>query len=205
MQKGLLSYLHNTFSNGRKRNLLFLFLPVIFCFNNLIGQNIIDTTAIKAQLEVILERDQKTRKGTDSVAFVHFIDSTNLVQVESLIAKYGWLGQSFVGARGNQTIFLVIQHADLVTQEKYLPMLQKSVEEGESRPWDLALLQDRILMRQGKKQIYGSQVVFNETGGQEFYPIEDEKNVNIRREKVGLMPLEEYAKHFGIEYKLPKE
>lgn len=188
-----------------QRNVLLVMLPVIFFSGNLFGQNTIDTTAIKKQLEVILERDQKTRKGIDSVAFVHFIDSSNLVQVESLIAKYGWLGQSFVGARGNQTIFLVIQHADLAIQEKYLPLLQKSVEEGESRPWDLALLQDRILMRQGKKQIYGSQVIYNESGEQVFYPIEDEKNVNIRREKVGLMPLEEYAKHFGIEYVLPTE
>jgi hypothetical protein len=58
-------------------------------------------------------------------------------------------------------------------------------------------------MRKGEKQIYGSQVVFSKTGEQEFYPIEDEKNVNIRREKVGLPPIEEYAKYFSIKYKLP--
>lgn len=83
--------------------------------------------------------------------------------------------------------------------------MQKSLEEGESRPSDFALLQDRVLMGQGKKQIYGSQVVFNKRGEQEFYPIEDEKNVNNRREKAGLQPIEEYAKYFSIEYKLPTE
>ena len=57
-------------------------------------------------------------------------------------------------------------------------------------------------MRQGKNQIYGSQVVNSKTGELVFYPIEDEKNVNIRRAKVGLQPIEEYAKYFGIEYKL---
>jgi hypothetical protein len=92
----------------------------------------------------------------------------------------------------------------LPVQEKYLPLMQKSVEEGESESNDLALLQDRVLMRQGKKQIYGSQVILNKSGGQEFYPIEDEKNVNVRRKKVGLQPLEEYAKFFGIDYKLPE-
>jgi hypothetical protein len=71
---------------------------------------------------------------------------------------------------------------------------------------DLALLQDRILMRQGKKQLFGSQVVFNkDTGAPEFYPIEDEKNVNARRTKIGMEPLEEYAAHFGMDYKLPGE
>jgi hypothetical protein len=186
------------------KKVLFFFLVLAFA-GNLVAQTIIDTTSIKTELNLILDRDQKTRTGKDSVAFVNYIDSCNLVQVEALIAKYGGLGKSFVGVRGNQTVFLVIQHAGIATQEKYLPVMQKSVDEGESSAGDFALLQDRVLMRQGKKQIYGSQVVFNKTGGQEFFAIEDEKNVNIRRVKAGLQPLEEYAKYFGIDYKLPKE
>lgn len=185
--------------------ILLIFTVTIACFGHSFSQSGADTIAIIKQLEAIRDRDQKTRKGIDSASYMKFIDSTNLVQVELLIEKYGWLGKSFVGARGNNTIFLVIQHSDLSTQEKYLPLLQKSVDDGESQPSDFALLKDRVLMRQGHKQIYGSQVVFNETGGQEFYPIEDEKNVNIRREKVGLQPIEEYAKLFGIEYKLPTQ
>jgi hypothetical protein len=184
------------------RNKLF-FLLLLTCGQRLFAQTTIDTAAIKSELNAILDRDQKTRTGSDSAAFMHYIDSCNLVQVEKLIAKYGWLGKSFVGGRGNQAVFLVIQHAGLATQEKYLPIMQKSVDAGESRASDIALLQDRILMRQGKKQIYGSQVVFNKAGAPEFYPIEDEKNVNVRRAKVGLLPIEEYAKYFGIDYKLP--
>ncbi|HMT27896.1 MAG TPA: hypothetical protein PKD91_01320 [Bacteroidia bacterium] len=177
--------------------LLFLFL------NTLCAQSQTDTAAIKQQLEAILERDQKTRTGKDSAAYMQFIDSTNLIQVEALIAKYGWMGRSFVGDRGNSALFMVIQHSDLETQLKYFPLLQQSVAIGESRPSNLALMQDRILMRQGKPQIYGSQVVFNEAGEQVFYQIEDEKNVNVRRAKMGMQPLEEYAKLFGIEYQLP--
>lgn len=182
---------------------LLLFLFLLSGLQSL-AQTTIDTTAIKSDLNGILDRDQKTRTGKDSAAFVNYIDSCNLVQVEKLIATYGWPGKSFVGARGNQTVFLVIQHAGLATQEKYLPLMRESVNRGESSASDFALLQDRVLMRQGKKQIYGSQVVFNKTGGQEFYPIEDEKNVNERRAKVGLQPLEEYAKYFGIDYKTQK-
>jgi hypothetical protein len=169
------------------------------------AQTRIDTSAIKNELNAILDRDQKTRAHGDSAKFMNYIDSCNLVQVEAMIKKYGWPGKSFVGARGNNTVFLVIQHADIKTQEKYFPMMQQSVADSESRPCDMALLQDRILMRQGKKQIYGSQIVLNNTGGEDIYPIEDEKNVNIRRQKAGLEPIEEYAKYFGIEYKLPKE
>ncbi len=164
-----------------------------------------DLKAIKKELKAIYERDQKTRAHGDSAKFMHYIDSCNQVQITTLIEKYGWMGKSLVGEGYNQAFFLVIQHADLATQKKYFPLFQQSVEEGESKASDMAMMQDRILMREGKKQIYGSQVVFNKTGGQEFYPIEDEKNVNIRRKKVGLQPIEDYAKYFGIDYKLPTQ
>lgn len=181
-----------------------LLLLLFICTQPAFAQTPFDTTAAKAELKAIYERDQKTRKSSDSTAFVNYIDSCNLVQVKALIAKYGWMGKSLIG-KYNQVLFLVIQHADLATQEKYFPMLQESIDKGESSATDAAMLEDRILMRQGKKQIYGSQVVFNKTGGQEFHPIEDEKNVNLRRAKVGLQPIEEYAKYFGIDYKLPTE
>lgn len=168
-------------------------------------KNNADLPAIKKDLNAIFDRDQKTRAHGDSAQFVHYIDSSNLVQVEHLISKFGWPGKSLLGGRGNYTVFLVIQHADSAIQEKQLPMLEQSVSDSESRPVDLAYLQDRVLMRRGEKQIYGSQVILNKTGGQEFYPIADEKNVNIRRAKIGLGPMEEYAKYFGIDYRLPKQ
>jgi len=163
----------------------------------------LDAYSVKKQLQLIHERDQKTRRGTDSVPYIDFIDSTNRIFIEKLISKYGWLNKSFVGDEGNRTCFLVIQHADLATQEKYLPLMQASVELGESATYDLALLQDRVLMRQGKKQIYGSQVVRDESNGQwKFYPIENESYVNVRRAAVGLRPIEEDAAYFGIDYKV---
>jgi hypothetical protein len=181
-----------------------LLLLFLFSGRQVFAQAAFDTSAIKAELKAIYERDQKTRTSPDSAAFMSYIDSCNQVQVKALIVKYGWMGKSLIG-NYNQVLFLVIQHADLATQEKYFPLLKESVDQGESSPADAAMLEDRILMRQSKKQIYGSQVVFNKTGGQEFYPIEDEKNVNLRRAKAGLQPIEEYAKYFGIDYKLSNE
>jgi hypothetical protein len=164
----------------------------------------VDTTAIKVQLEHIRERDQKTRTGLDSVDHVQQIDSSNLLQLEKIVAQYGWPGISFVGARGNNTAFLVIQHAELTTQLAYFPMIQQSVNDGESNPADLAMLEDRICMRQGKPQKYGSQVVSDPaTGGWKFWEIADEAHVNERRAAVGLMPIETYATYFGITYTSP--
>lgn len=150
----------------------------------------IDTAGIIRTLSLIQDRDQKTRARGDSSSYMEFIDSTNLVVVCALIDKYGWPGKSFVGARGNGTVFLVIQHSNLAVQEKYLPLMMQSVADSQSRLCDLALLQDRVLMGQGKKQIYGSQVVqHRQTGAVMFYPIEDEAHVNERRAKAGLSTL----------------
>ncbi len=183
--------------------IVLLFICVILA-NPLFSQSRTDTAAVKKQLAWIYDRDQKTRTKNDSVQFMQLIDSFNLIQVEAIIAQYGWPGKDFVGNKGNMAVFLVIQHSNLITQEKYLPMLMKSVADSQSRACDLALMQDRVLMWQGKKQLYGSQIVRNKTtGAWELYPIEDEKNVNARRKSMGLEPIEDYAKYFGIDYKAP--
>ena len=131
-------------------------------------------------------------------------DSINLSKVKKIIDTYGWPGPDEVGKQGAQTIFLVIQHADSLTQSRYLPVMQEAVKKGKAQPEALALLEDRVLTNQGREQIYGSQIKSNEKGKYEFYPIKDETNVNKRRASVGLEPLEEYAKRFDINYVLPK-
>jgi Family of unknown function (DUF6624) len=112
-------------------------------------------------------------------------DSSSLVYVEKVISGHGWLGKSTIGESANTTLFLTVQHSDLETIEKYFPLLQKSAESKESRKSDMAKMKDRILVLTGEKQVYGTQ--FHMVNGKsERYPIEDEKNLNKRRRKVGL-------------------
>lgn len=133
----------------------------------------------------------------------HQTDSVCLVRVEKIITEHGWPKRSMVGRTGAASTFLVIQHAPLETQERYFPMLEAAVAEGEARAADLALMTDRILMQKDLPQRYGSQVRSNpETGENEFFSIEDPANVNARRDSVGLRPIEEYAKRFGIEWEV---
>jgi len=126
-------------------------------------------------------------------------DSINLIKVKNIIDANGWLGTDVIGEKGNQTLFLVIQHADQKTQEKYLPTMRDAVKKGNARASALALLEDRVALGQGKKQIYGSQILTDyESGKNKIAPIEDSINVNKRRAQVGLEPLEEYVKQWGI-------
>ena len=129
-------------------------------------------------------------------------DDINLVKVKTIIDTYGWLGTDVIGKRGAMTLFLVVQHSDLTTQEKYLPLMKEAVKNKKANPADLALLIDRVEVGNKRPQIYGSQINAS-SGICTIEPIIDEINVNKRRKAVGLEPLEEYAKHWNITYQLP--
>lgn len=62
-----------------------------------------------------------------------------MVKVKNIIDKYGWLGPEEVSDRGAQTIFLVIQHADSLTQTTYLPKMREAVKNGKARPSKFAV------------------------------------------------------------------
>ena len=133
------------------------------------------------------------------------IDKRNMARLEEIIRQHGWPGRSLVGEEAANAGFLVLQHADLTLQKKYFPLVKEGASKGEVSPADAAMLEDRILMGEGKKQIYGSAVQTGpQTGGKlALHPIEDEEHVDERRAAVGLMPLVEYLREFGLEYKRP--
>ena len=155
------------------------------------------------------EAEKRFGKGSDELKYFWEVvgqqDSINELAVIDIIEKRGWPATSLVGDKANRTVWLVIQHAEVEVQEKYLPLLKASVAEGESSGSNLALLEDRILMYRDKPQIYGSQVRSNsDTGKLEVYEIADPEYVNQRRAEVGLGPLESYLARFGIEWSVPQ-
>ncbi|HUR40463.1 MAG TPA: DUF6624 domain-containing protein [Verrucomicrobiae bacterium] len=172
----------------------------------------------KAQLESMYDSDQAYRtqmqeviaaEGVSSMSFYvlwakqAFNDWSNVRKLDRLIDERGWPSRSVVGEKGATAAFLVIQHASLDRQKKYQPLLQAAAAKGEAPADQLALLEDRILMREGRKQKYGSQLQMNDQDAWEFYPIENEPGVDERRKAVGLPPLADYAKELGVAYHAP--
>jgi len=128
-------------------------------------------------------------------------DSINLIKVKALLDKYGWLGSDVIGGQGNSTLFLVIQHSNQATQEKYLPMMREAVKNGKAEGKSLALLEDRVALGQGKKQIYGSQIGRNpKTKLYYVLPLLDPETVDRRRAEVGLQPLAEYVTYWQMKW-----
>jgi hypothetical protein len=95
---------------------------------------------------------------------------------------------------------LVIQHANLKTQEKHLPTIREAVTKGNASPASLAMLEDRVAVRKGELQLYGSQIS-RDLDTQKFfvYPLLDPENMDERRQKAGLTEtLAAYVAKYGI-------
>jgi|SRR5450432_555962 hypothetical protein len=79
------------------------------------------------------------------------------------------------------------------TQEKYLPLMRNAVKNGKAKARNLALLEDRVALREGKKQIYGTQVIQKVKTNEYFVlPLDDPYNVDLKRAEAGLQPLSVY-------------
>ncbi len=139
-------------------------------------------------------------KEMDSLGKIMVLkDSLNLIKIVKILDEKGWVGTDKVGQQANQTLFLVIQHSDLKVQQKYLPMMREAVKKGNANASSLALLEDRVALREGRKQIYGSQIGTNPiTKKQYVLPLEDPDNVDKRRFEVGLDSLADYVSYWNI-------
>ena len=153
------------------------------------------------------DSEKLAKKWKQAVERQNDLDGKNRQRLDEIVKQHGWPKKSVFGEEASGVAFLIVQHAELDYQKKYLPLIKEAVTQKEARRSDLAMLEDRILTREGKKQVYGTQLRLNQTTQRmELYPIEDEENVDSRRAAAGLEPLAEYLKRaFGIDYAPPKK
>lgn len=176
------------------------------------GQEAAPTASIRAELEAMLETDQSHRREVIELEKKHgrnsaevkeawskqsAIDAQNIRRLEEIIAQHGWPGRTQFGDKAATAAFLILQHSDLSYQKKYLSLARDAAAKGEMRGSSLALLEDRVRLREGQKQIYGSQVTRNSADEWEPLPLEDEEKVDALRARVGLGPISEYLQGFA--------
>ncbi len=132
------------------------------------------------------------------------IDSTNQVTIISIqvtiisiIEKCGGFpSKSQLSIPRLNTIWLLFQHADPSVRVYYYDAMLEAAKKGDLDMSKIALMQDRIMVGQQAKQIFGSQ-----TASGDLYPLEDPHNVNKRRKEYGMEPIEEFVKKLGIDFK----
>ena len=122
------------------------------------------------------------------------IDSSLTSRLRRIVAERGWPARTRVGAEAANAAFLIVQHSPSdAFQREMLPLLETAAAAGEASAADVAMLTDRVRTHEGRSQLYGTQFRIVD-GALEPYPIEDADSLDVRRARVGLMPMAEYVK-----------
>jgi hypothetical protein len=122
---------------------------------------------------------------------VHHKNATRLF---AIIEQYGWPGRSIVGEDGAEAAWRIVQHSigNPDRQRHALKLLKEAAAKTETPLWQVAILEDRIRMLEGRPQKYGTRFDWDENGEMSPYPaIADPEQVDERRRAVGLGPLAE--------------
>ncbi len=130
---------------------------------------------------------------------------THFTELEKMLEANGWISSKKYGSEVSGQALSILKKAPAEKLEKHLDMVINAYEKGEANSVDVAFIHDKVLMHKGQEQLYGTQIAFNpDKGINDVYPIKDETNVNERRKKMGLEPLEDALKKLGIKYELPQ-
>jgi hypothetical protein len=184
--------------------ILFATLAALLLAAPLAAQTPADSAAIDALRRELLEMgrlDQEVREGfspervqdTAYMRRMSSVDSAHTARIREILRVHGWPRISRVGPEAAGAAFLLVQHtADNELQRQALALME-AAPRGEVALPDLALLTDRVRVRQGLPQLYGSQ--FSAVDGRWIAdPIEDVARLDERRASMGLPPMADYVR-----------
>ncbi|MFB8242853.1 DUF6624 domain-containing protein [Kitasatospora purpeofusca] len=119
-------------------------------------------------------------------------------RLSEIMDAHGWPSAELVGEDAARAAWLIAQHADrqIDVQRRALRLMEQAVAGGTASPRDLAFLRDRMLVNEGQKQIYGTQIAGVKDGSPIPWPCEDPERMDERREEVGIPPFAEYVARF---------
>lgn len=146
-------------------------------------------------LSDVYKSDQKIRRENALIKYAKE-DHRNQELVISIIEKCGMPTLNEVTQEQMDAIWLGLQHnVQKKYRIKYFPLIEKAVKNGDLSKEQYALMKDRMLMDEGEPQIFGTQIKKGK-----LYDLESPETVNLRRQEMGLEPIEEYLENYGISY-----
>lgn len=177
----------------------------------------ISNEKLRGELLKMRDVDQKARedcgKGNADaqmkcyVEIAEKIDKPNTKRLEEIYAQNGFPTAKTVGKDGVDAFMLILQHApDETLRLKLLKPIEKAFKRKEISANEYTNYVDRLLVRQGKLQIYGSNFEMKD-GKLVMSEVKDLKNLDKIRLKVGLPTIKEYAemlqKAYNLEVEIP--
>lgn len=162
-------------------------------------------------LRAVRERDQKlrldlmdyyARGSVDSVLWcsgqIEEADAENQRTVFGILDAEGW--PEGLSDEANSAIFLVIDHAEVEEQKRYYGDVVRAARRGYIGRSSQVTLRDRILMYEGKRQVYGTQTVSFARGDSTVcyvWPVVRSRSIDRRRSRVNLPAMDRYVELVG--------
>lgn len=152
----------------------------------------------------LLEMNRRVNDGEYSAALVDSlvaagaemerIDRENMRLVASLLRDGLPEG---LAAESYDAVWLIIDHASLKEQKKFLPLLREAAGRGVISAYKLATLEDRVAMYEERPQRCGTQSYQTNVGGETViyvWPVEHPEQLDSLREAIGTCPMAEYVR-----------
>lgn len=117
----------------------------------------------------------------------------NVERLNAIFDSAGWPG----GWAADWLLYHAIWSPNVM--RRGLGLLRAAERRKEVDPLDVALLEDRILMLEGRPQQYGTQLEWDDDGVLKPLPIADAADIDVRRGAVGLGPLADEVERIRVE------
>lgn len=118
--------------------------------------------------------------------------------LERILTQHGWPTAAKVGPQAARGAWLVAQHADtqIHVQRLAVQLMRAAVADGEAAPRDLAFLEDRLAVNEGRFQNYGTQIADVVNGQPIPWPCTEPDRLDERRAQVGIESFAENAARY---------
>jgi hypothetical protein len=147
------------------------------------------------------DQDMRTKVISGEAEWDSSVDEASQARLKGIVDKKGWPTIPKVGVDASHAAWLLVQHAPSLEFMEQCLELMETLPKGEISSANVAYLKDRVLMMNGKPQIYGTQ--FQGSGkDMHVYSIEDAEHVDERRASVGLGKFSENEARLQELYKI---
>jgi hypothetical protein len=124
------------------------------------------------------------------------VERANAGRLSAWMTACGWPRRSVEGAQAARGAWLVARQRseDVAFQRQVVHQLELAVLDGEAAAMHLASASDRLAVREGRPQRYGTQLRQVDACTWDYYLLDDPARVDARRKRIGLPPLAEHKR-----------
>lgn len=155
----------------------------------------IDCSTKDSLLQIVYEKGFIERQKDISLKELVELDYYNASVVISILEQCGVPAKDELSSRQFAGLFMALQHVpEKDLHIKYMNAVDQMFNDSSLNTEMYVLYKDRVLVYQNLPQMYGTQVK-----GGKLCKVDNIDSVKIRRNELGLRPLEVYLKDLGVE------